>query len=159
MKSREGGYTLAEVIISMLLVAMMVGAVYRLALTSMQSGNKIDRKVFANQAERHLSEQLRQYVTADSTTNLIAGPNGGTGATAWYMQGSASPQGGGVTVIDSLGAVYALASGTHNLHNYLPQWFEAAPYNATAQYVVTPQAGLGNGTPVNINVTVIWTEP
>lgn len=163
MKRREAGYTLAEVIISMLLAAIMASAVFKLAVTSVQSGVKLDRKVVAQQAQRHLTDQLTQYVTGDNTnanTNMPVGPNNGYGAGAWRLSGITGEDNRAVT--DSCGCYALSANGgaAHVLSGYLPQWFEQAPYNATISYVVTDgPGGLASGQPKGVLVTVTWVEP
>ncbi len=160
---RRNGYTLVEVLISMMLTAVMVGAVFSVAITGQQSGNKVDRHVIANQYSRHLSEALAAYVVdANSYTTannaLIAGPASTTPGTAsWAINGTLGED--GRSVVDSMGAVWALTPGNHILTGYLPLWFEGAPYNATISYLVTAKAVGGVGVANQAQVHINWTEP
>lgn len=184
MSSR--GYTLVEIVVSLLITSVMVGAVFSLALTNKQRTKVSDHRMIAAAAERQLSTQLKGFVTsywdfsagdwctsvmADNCANVtqIAGPgvdNGGAGVAqpgpgSWMWSRTPSPWGGDVS--DSCGACYALSYGTHTLTNYLPPWFEAAPYNARAEYFVdqtqTDTSSGGRLAAPQVNVTVNWSEP
>jgi hypothetical protein len=185
MNSR--GYTLIEICISLLISAVMVGAVFSMALTVKTGNIKSDHKVIAASAERELSTQLSAFVStywdyctsnwAAGGSSEIRGPasNAGAGTNSWVWANTPSPWGG--TVADSVSApascpgLYALCAGaggaaqTHTLTNYLPPWFEAAPYSARASYTVTatpPAPGCPNTgrlTSPQVGVSVTWNEP
>lgn len=167
MKGR-GGFTLIEVVVSVLLTAVMVSAVFTVALSVKTGGGKADRKLLAGQAERALSATLKGYVTSDNTaTNtVIAGPNacartgcGTPGPTSWNIH---TP---GVQT-DSLGDVYALTAapvGSEHVLTcvaapgadaacFVPKVLRDPPFNGTIKYSVV-------GSPPQVIVTVNWTEP
>jgi prepilin-type N-terminal cleavage/methylation domain-containing protein len=183
MNTGQRGYTLVEVLISTVLMAVVVGAVFKLALTSASSSGNADRRLVANQYSRHLSELLSAYVTGDHSGvtggyvggKLIGPSNGTTNPNAWSLQGLTGDNG---TVTDSMGAgVWALAPGTHQLRYFLPGWFEAAPYNATISYCIagpgvsccdaaagyscptTNSYSVTGGTVSLANINVTWNDP
>ena len=142
----EGGYTLIEVVISILLTAIIVASVMSVALSSKSSSVKSDRKIIANEASRALTAMLKGYVTADYNQSAVRGP--GTGAGGWKLPGDSSP--------------YALDCGAHNnITGILPAWFAGAPYNATISYNVSNSGGptCVPGSPPKVDVTVTWSEP
>jgi prepilin-type N-terminal cleavage/methylation domain-containing protein len=182
MTKRRQGYTLMEVMISMMLASILAGAVFTLAISAQQSSNKVDRRVLANQYTRHLSEELAQFVTADRGNGLIAGP-GRTfpGTASWFINGTTGLD--GRTVTDTVQGnsdlctsnCYALANGTHNLSGFLPSWFESPPFNATISYYVAPQGSgstevdycrdscaaniVDKSTITMVSPRIDWTEP
>ncbi|MBI3553304.1 MAG: type II secretion system protein [Elusimicrobia bacterium] len=158
-KAGRSGYTLLEVIISMMLTAILCSAVFSIAITAQQSSNKIDRRVIANQCQRHLSEMLANYVSGDysATNDRIAGPTSTTpGVASWYINGATGED--GRVIVDSCGACYALSPGVHTLTNFLPGWFEVQPFNGAISYTITNTA-LTNGNQPNVSISVTWTEP
>jgi prepilin-type N-terminal cleavage/methylation domain-containing protein len=152
LRLTDDGYTLVEVVIAMLLVSIMVTSVFSVALTAKQGGGKGVRKLLAAQGAKQVSGVLKNFVTGDETTTMIAGPGGGNG---WAMSNgvvTAACPGGGTNC-------YAMASGTHTLTGVLPAWFEAAPYNARVRYFVNNSVTI-NGRPMpNVTITTDWTEP
>ena len=169
----KDGYSMIEVIVSMLLTAIMVSAVFSIAISNQQGNNRVDRRTIAAQAQRHLTELLAQYVTADPAAAQIAGPSTNVpGAASWRLNGWPLGENGQV-ITDSCGACYALAPGVHTLTGYLPAWFAGPPYNATISYTIPANgagafdssnvsynmATLGTGNVPKVNVTVNWTEP
>jgi len=139
----QDGYTLLEVVVSILLTAVMVAAIMSVALSSKRGSVKTDRKIIANEASRQLAARLKGYVTADSAQSTVPGP--GLGAGGWKLPGDSQS--------------YALACGAHAVDNgvsgILPAWFAQAPYNATVAYTVTCVGGV----PPKVDVTVNWSEP
>lgn len=134
----KAGYTLLEIMISVLITSIMVTSVMTVALTAKQGGGKADRKMIAAEAVRELQSRLRNYAR-DQTgdTNGIAAPGG-----SWMMPGDSC---GGCT--------YAMQPGTHTITGILPGWFEAAPYSGTLKYIV--QAG----SPPRVEFAVDWVDP
>jgi len=139
----QDGYTLLEVVVSILLTAVMVAAIMSVALSSKRGSVKNDRKIIANEAGRQLAARLRGYVTADAAQSTVPGP--GVGAGGWKLPGDSQS--------------YALSCADHSLDNsasnLLPAWFAQPPYNATVSYKVTCQSGV----PPKVDVTVNWSEP
>lgn len=140
MVRTEKGYTLIEVIIAILLVAMMTPPIMSVALTSRMSTGRSDRRMAAAGAVRALSEQLKAYVTADMT--LAAGP--GSGVNGWILPGDQS----GLT---------ALQAGHHDLS--AAQWLPAlASFGGTISYDVTTRS-TPSGPAADLTFNVAWNEP
>lgn len=185
----KSGFTLVEIVISVLLTAVMAAAVLSIALTATRGSGRSDRKTMCAQLTRQVSGQLKNFVTAYYDYNTLAwngtrpvpAPNGATGTTDWAW--AAYTGADGAAISDSLGG-YALAAtaagcnppaadkatdisnGCHVLTNgIVPAWFQAAPYNAYVAYSVTKPgtdvSGGANGTLMAPQVKVVcnWTEP
>lgn len=136
----RAGFTLIEVMIGMLLIALMVGPLFSVALTARQSKPRVEQKTAAAVAGSRLLERLKLYVTAD--TSAVPGPAPGTSPNGWGLPG------------DSCNC-YALAPGTHQLNAsaWLP---ELAGLGGSIRYTVTPLM-VGSGvTQSNVNVTIDW---
>ncbi|MFA6318606.1 MAG: hypothetical protein WC943_14450 [Elusimicrobiota bacterium] len=175
----ERGTTFVEVSIAMLLVAIITGSVFSVAITARQGGGRAMRRIIADQAARQLTERLRGYVSGDTTQTAIdwgfRGPSSGMVAVDnWSLHGAPAIN-DDAGIVDSMGSVHALAVGTHTLSaGILPAWFTAPPYNATVRYRVrSMQVFSANGAldPSNgvlpdetrsipeVDVYVDWTEP
>ena len=157
----------------MLIACVMITAVLSTALSSKISGGKNDRRLIASQAARHTTSLLKNLVTG-CNCSIASGRCSVSGVGACSITGPMPGNcGGGATVAtctesyslnnpplaDSRGTVYALALGSHTITGLLPSEFEAAPYNASVIYYVTPTSQIINGRPVPlVNVTVDWTE-
>ncbi len=142
-KIKNGGFTLVEVVIAMLLTAIIVSGVFSLALT-IRSGNvQTDRKLIADQYARQLTSMLKSYVTADCTGNpatTAMAPLNASGVHSWSLSNVEGPGG---LISDSCGAsCYALESGYHVLTNFIPpaasnaELNSGSPYNAKICYNV-----------------------
>ncbi|PIR16570.1 MAG: hypothetical protein COV48_09640 [Elusimicrobia bacterium CG11_big_fil_rev_8_21_14_0_20_64_6] len=158
--SGENGYTLVEVMVAMLLTSIMVTSVFSVALTVKTGGSKGERKMKAATGARLVASQLKNFVTGDPSSTVMAGP--GTGTNKWSMTG------GGVTdacLCTSCSAnCYALMPGSHTLSGVLPATFEAAPYNAKVVYFVTVTDTISDGVnparPIpSVSITTTWDEP
>ncbi|MCX5793952.1 MAG: prepilin-type N-terminal cleavage/methylation domain-containing protein [Elusimicrobia bacterium] len=167
MKVRQG-YTLVEVVVAMLLSAVMITAIFTLALSSKRTGLNSDRRQAANVASQSVVKLLANYVTADPTAS-IDGPNAaanGSGAASWRLDGP--------NYKDSAGAVWALWPGSHtitgnnsNPGGLFPLLYQA-PYNGKVTYWVgwgSCNCTTSSCTPPlaatcqpQINVTVDWTN-
>ena len=153
----EGGYTLVEVMVAMLLTSIMVTSVFSVALTVKTGGSKGERKIKAAAGARQIAAILKNYVTGETgaaSTVLIPGPCGAA-VNNWSITCG--------TVVDSCpgggSTCYALAQGTHTLTGVLDAAFEAAPYNARVTYFVDATT-LVNGRPVPaVSITTNWTDP
>lgn len=147
---KRGGYTLLEIMVSVLLTSIMVTSVLTVALSARQGGGRADRKMAAATGLRELQATVKNF-HRDQTGNTsgIAGP--GPGGT-WTIDGL--PGGGGGT-IDDLSCVNcnAMNVGTHTVRGILPSWFEAAPYSANLRYIVFA------GSPPRVEFAIDWTEP
>jgi Tfp pilus assembly protein PilE len=157
----EGGYTLVEVMVAMLLTSIMVTSVFSVALTVKTGGSKGERKIKAAAGARQIAAVLKNYVTAETgtaSTGIAAGTLAGpcAGATNnWSM----SCNGVVDTCPDATTTCYALMQGTHTLTGVLGVTFEGAPWNARVTYYVNA-ATLVNGRPVPaVSITTTWTDP
>jgi prepilin-type N-terminal cleavage/methylation domain-containing protein len=177
MSKGERGYTLAEVMISMLLMAVVVGAAFKMAITSQGSTGIADRRIVANQYGRHLSEVLATYtlpptIASGLDPTQLQGPNQiattAPSMAQWSLNGLIGDD-GHTAVVDSMGG-WALAPGIHTVSNFLPAWFADPPYNAIISYCIPPAGGPGlcgaansygvsGGTVSLANINVTWTDP
>jgi prepilin-type N-terminal cleavage/methylation domain-containing protein len=140
----DGGYTLVEVMVAMLLTSIMVTAVFSVTLTAKTGGAKGERKLMASAGASQVAAQLKNFVRGDSVGVVIRGP--GTGANSWSMTGG--------SIVDSCGDCYALTPGLHTLTGVLPAAFEAPPYNARVSYTVTMVGSIPS-----VSITTVWTDP
>lgn len=176
MKAR-GGYTLVEVVVAMLLAAVMITAIFTVALSNKRSSQVQDNKHMAQTSVHGFLKVLSAYVTADWTTTAIDGPNSlNAGAAKWNLHSAA--------ITDSRGAVWALMPGSHTITGVAggadPDGFLArlrgAPYNGTLTYCVqwlgcgqctnNTSCAAGTCTPPlgptcqpSISVNMGWTQP
>ena len=168
MEKKTRGATLIEVVVAVLLSAVMVSAIFSVALTAKSESKMTEESNTASQAVRQLSAQLHLYVTGyynyisgfNPTMNEIPGPScpdcalGSGNQNTWAWNSVTMPT-WGVGVSDSCGG-YVLAQCTHSLQHYLPQWFESAPYDARISYTVTvPNVSEGP----QVNITTTWNNP
>lgn len=155
------GYTLVEVVIATMLIAIMASSVFSVALTAKQSGGKAQRKLIAAQVSKQVTGALKNYVTADFS-DPTRGPNANNAVNRWSLESVNPP----VDCIDHAGTnEYALTPGSHTITGILPGWLEAAPYLGTLKYHVcaagcanSMQASDGSFIP-GVTVTIDWTEP
>lgn len=165
----RGGYTLIEAAIAMLLTAIMAGSVFSVALTAKRSSGRGLRKLILDQASRQLSEQLKNYVTADKSASTIGGINGpGNGANKWSMTDASAGTGQAPPEIwDSCSAsdptnstnnCYALEPGSHTLKGYLPKWLEDDPYKAKMKYWVEDRPLVDGLIMPKVIITATWKE-
>ena len=162
----DRGFTLVEVIVAVLLTGVIVSSVYSVALSSRRGGGKADRRLLGAQASKAVAATLRNYVTADSNlvpggALTIHGPNvlNPTGVTQWSLHTPGPP----AIQTDSLGSVWALATGTHRIECpaavgsdgpcFLPRILRTAPFNGYIEYTVAA------GSPPQVTINVVWTEP
>ncbi|MDE2038519.1 MAG: type II secretion system protein [Elusimicrobia bacterium] len=172
------GYTLVEVVVSILLTAVMVSAIFSVALSSRQGGGKAERKMLANGAAQALSDALKGYVSGDysgaASAFGINGPSPGSGAATWYIStanqvdhncsGPASAADSSTTIYGPAPR-YALAAGCHALvcqagaaqsECFMPAKLRASPYNGYIYYTVSYPAG--SSAPL-VQVFTYWSEP
>lgn len=154
--SAQGGYTLVEVMVAMLITAIMVTSVFSVALTVKTGGNKGASKLRAGAMTRQVAAILKNYVTAElgnASTVTIPGPCAGA-VNNWSMTCNG--------IIDTCPApggndCYALAPGTHTLSG-VNTVFEATPWFAQTKYHV--QVNVVNGMPMPaVSITTTWIEP
>lgn len=136
------GFTLVEVLVGIVLVAVVVVSSMGVAVTSTGNAGRMDRRREAAQRVRALSDALRGYVTADPS--LAAGP--GDGPDGWRLPGDAC-------------ACAALAAGRHELDpGYWLGSLAAAPYGGTIAYTVTYDVAAAGAQPT-VAFDVAWSEP
>lgn len=142
MKSRrlDRGHTLIEVVVSMLLIAVMAALSMPAFLTGRMSEGRSQRRDAAADAVQRLSQELKNYVTADRS--IVNGP--GAGADGWSLPGDRSN-------------TWALAAGQHDLDPAL--WAAAlTPFQGTISYAVTVRA-TPSGPEPTVTFQVGWQEP
>lgn len=138
--SPEAGFTLVEVIVSVLLVAIMATSFMSIALTSRTDRGRLARRAAADASVRRVAESLSAYVTADRT--LARGP--GSGFDGWTLPGDSS-------------GLRALDAGHHPLDPsaWAPALEEAG---GTIAYDVTVRA-TPSGPQPTVAFRVDWSEP
>ena len=137
------GAALMEVIISVLLIGIAVSTIMGSVLsTSLQSGHSRDREQAAVSLNQLLQE-LKNYVTADSTTpNNPDAP--GTGPAGWTLPG------------DACDTCWALdpAFNPHDVSSRLPQSLTQNGAKMTYTVNVVPVNGLNTSL---VTATLTWT--
>jgi type II secretory pathway pseudopilin PulG len=178
---KRDGYTLVEVIISILLTSVLVSAVFSVALTAKSGGGKADRKLLGAQSVAAMTDALKGYVTGDSNNTMVNGPNfhyrGNHTVNTWHIHNPGIQEDHSCTIvgppytaaptIGGIQDVYALSTGAHCLvcvassaggadsACFLPKLLRDPPYNGSIFYKVTAGA---NGAP-QVDAGVYWTEP
>ncbi len=140
MIKKAKGFTLAEVVIAMLVVMVAAPASRATAMTGRQAAGRTGRRVQAAQAARGVAEALKLYQPADIT----AAPGPGGPPNGWGLPG------------DLCGCA-ALRNGVHNLSAAV--WApDLAAQGGNISYTVTTKAtALGPQPTAAFDVT--WTEP
>lgn len=138
MTGKADGFTLVEVVIGTLLIAIMVGPLFSVALTARQSKPRVDQKTAAALAANRLLERLKLYVTADTAAS--PGPAPGTSPNGWGLPG------------DPCGC-YALSPGVHQLAP--AAWLPELP-GGSIRYTVTALAVGGGVSQPHVDVTLDW---
>ena len=152
--SGEGGYTLVEVMVAMLLTSIMVTSVFSVALTVKAGGSKGESKIKAAAGARMVAALLKNYVTGDPASTVIPGP--GARPNSWSMTGNGITDACACT--SCAANCYALAHGTHTLTGVMGA-FEGPPWNARVSYYVDAMT-LVDGRPVPaVSITTTWTDP
>lgn len=134
-RAARRGYTLVETLIAMMLISVVVTSVFSLVLTARMGVKKSGKRGQAIFYLRQVMEGLKGFVTADTSA---PGPNN------WVLPG------------DTCGC-YALQAGNHNVTNFLPPSFRAAPTNGQLSYVVT-DANCGGQTCKQVSFSISWVE-
>jgi len=168
MKVRRG-YTIVEVVVAMLISAVMITAIFSVALSSKRSGMMADSKMIASSSSQSVAKLLANYMTANWTQTVVPGPNT-RGTNTWSLDGL------DYTDVGRAGA-WALAPGSHIItgksngtdpEGLFPRIRGA--YGGTLTYDVQwpscAQCGASSCTPPlgatcqpNINVTTSWSQP
>lgn len=133
------GFTLIEVCVSAMIVAIGATALFAVALSTRRTIAVSPVREEMHQYSRLLLETLKTYVTPD-TSNVLGAPNG-----SWALCGG------------DAGQPWALGSGGHNADCLLPARLkDAPPAGSSAQLRYTV---LFTGGARRITVNMQWTEP
>ena len=135
------GFTLVEVVVGMLMVAMLVGPMFSVAVTTRMSKAKVDQRIAAAAIGNRLLDQLKLFVTADS--NAAPGPNGTTYPNGWGLSGDSCH-------------CYALAAGQHTLDPGVWAPELAGAGGAIGYSVATVATGGGNQPTVTLSIS--WNQ-
>lgn len=139
------GFTLAEVSIAALLLAIGATGIFAVVLTCRYNVKNNQAREETQHYARKLVEDLKGYVRESNEANATNAPNG-----TWAHPNDSSAN-----------AAWALAAGAHTASTVLPQYLRDPPFNATLSYTVTllPCANpSANDCPRQIDVTVRWDE-
>lgn len=128
----RAGFTLVEVCIAALIVAIGSSAIFGIVLSVRQSLATSPAREQMHQYARQVSEDLRAY--AANTASTVGMPPGG-----WTYPND--------------NRTFALDVGMHNVTGLLPSSLRG-PYGATLGYNVN-----ASNTGVRIDVVMTWTEP
>lgn len=134
-RAARRGYTLVETLIAMMLISVVVTSVFSLVLTARVGVKKSGKRGQAVFYLRQVMEGLKGFVTADTSA---PGPNN------WVLPGDAC-------------GCWALQAGNHNVTNFLPPSFRAAPTNGQLSYTVT-DANCGGQTCKQVAFSISWVE-
>lgn len=138
--SAEHGFTLIEVVVSMLILGLMSVMVMPVFLTGRMSVGRSGRRATAADAVHRVAEELKGYVTAE--TSLVNGP--GTGIDGWFLPGDRSGR-------------RALERGAHDLDPAM--WAgPLVPYQGAISYEVTVR-DTPSGPQPDVSFRVSWAEP
>ena len=145
---KKAGFTLVEVVIATLLLAVGVAGVFSVTLSARQQDKRHAARDKINQYGRLLQEELKSYVTfEEELTNLQGAPKG-----SWSHPKDTSQC-----------RQWALSNGcTHDVTALLPPELKSAPFNARLTYDVFVEA-LGpadNKRNVRrVEITMKWDDP
>jgi len=137
------GFTLVEVVIATLLLAIGITASFSVCVSVKFKVNKDDTRTRMNFYARQLLEDLKSYVTADTTDpDLAAGAPYGTWSYCW-AQGQCDA------------AAWALAPGEHVVTMMLPKTLRD-DQGATLKYFVGPGPDFD---PHHVDIIMNWNTP
>lgn len=140
MKSdKAAGFTLVEVLIATLLLAVGVAGVFSVTLSARVQSKRHAGRDKINQYGRRLQEELKSYVTADPS-NLQGAPGN-----SWRHPN------------DTCGQPALSDACTHDVTSMLPAELKSAPFNAKLTYQVSTVAKTGGLKKVEITMT--WDDP
>ena len=155
------GFTLTEVIISILLTGIIVTGTFSAVLVAKKTPQISTNRVSAALAERQLLETLQNYQTASyQGSDAGSGPGG-----SWHLPGDrctlCTVPNCGCAAADCGAGCYALQTGcTHDVSDLLPQFMKDSPYFAKMCYTVSNLDGSGaqeNFRP-QVTVNIQWNE-
>jgi type II secretory pathway pseudopilin PulG len=156
MKKRKG-VTLVEVVVAVLITSMVTMATFSIFTSSMVSQKKSDKREISGLAIKLVKENLKNYVTSDTSNSLIWGPY-----SSWRFRMDFVDVG---AQYDSYGG-WALQSGvTHNITAIL----QSEPFftrlcnkniaNCTFTYIVGDQnCGFAGGVCKHVYFNLIYPD-
>lgn len=139
-KARKGN-TLIEVMMASIILAMAVAAIGNLLLTVFTVPKRGNAQYEIAFAAKKLREQLKSYVTADTSVTLNA-----PGSPPWHLPDDSSCTN-----------CWALADGAHNATDMLSSDLRTR-YKATMRYTVTRELVAGRQVP-KVRIVVDWSMP
>ena len=154
MKLSREGYSLPEVLISVLLVAAIAMAVMSVSVTSKKAGVTSNTTLMANEAVRHLSDNLKAYVTdpnmaGNGTARSLGFPVPGGGPNGWSLPGE---RGWAL----SPGVVHTIPINSQMWKRLVPPQLQ--PYNPTLTYTVQ-QVPVGGMNSNKVDIKLTWNPP
>ncbi len=169
MKLDSKGFSLAEILVAILLTAIVSLGVISVALSSKQGGSIANNTLIGSDSSRRLADKLKQFVTADTscapiTMGFCAPGNGGCqsnnsrcpGSIGWRMPGDSS----GRNALDQ-GLHQINAAAIQQYHLLSPQMTALAfAGKASLSYCVgTPVGATGGPQLSSVTITVNWCPP
>jgi prepilin-type N-terminal cleavage/methylation domain-containing protein len=141
--TKAAGFTLVEVVIATLLLAVGVAGVFSVTLSARQQGKRHAGRDKINQYGRQLQEELKSYVTYthSDTPNLPATSRG-------------LPRGQKKHPDDTCGEWALSTTCAHDVTSMLPEDLKRAPYNAKLTYTVKME-----GLVRRVNIQMKWDDP
>ncbi len=127
--------------IAVLLIAVVVTSVFSLAFTSKTASIRTDRRAVALQGMTQVREKIKAYITDDRNAT---GPN-----TNWHMPEDACGSGCPANC-------HPLDVCEHDVSQFLPARYTAAPRNMTMTYTVTADAATDGG--FKVVFKTMWDE-
>jgi len=158
------GFTLTEVVISILLTGIIVTGTFSAVLVAKKTPQISTNRISAALAERQMLETLQNYQTASyQGSDAGSGPGG-----SWHLPGDrcsvcAAPN--CPDICEAVGACgagcYALQTGcSHDVSDLLPQFMKDSPYFAKMCYTVSnlDNTGAQENFRPQVTVKIQWTE-
>ena len=139
--AKSRGFTLVEVVIATLLLAVGVAGVFSVTLSARVQSKRHAGRDKINQYGRRLGEELKSYVTGADPLKIHQGLPGGEHkhpddtCTQWALSETCN----------------------HDVTSMLPQELRSAPYNARLTYQVYAPAKAGD--PRKVEISMTWSDP
>lgn len=141
MKNQKG-FTLAEVCVAALLLAIGATGIFAVVLTCRYTTKNNQVREEMHHYARKVTEDLRGYVRTVENTTLVNAPGSN-----WIFPGDSST---------SPCRDWALEACDHNVDALLPAHLRAAPFNGTMTYTVSTPNGLDGAR--QIDVKLHWND-
>ncbi len=144
-RGRRNGFTLVEVCVAAMIVAIGATALFAVALSTRRTIAVSPIREQMHQYSRLLLETLKTHVTSD--TAVATGAPYPTLGSPWRLCPPDKTNSDGTLA-------WALSAGNHNADCFLTPALTGAPVNAHLLYAVSVQGGARR-----ITVTMNWDEP